>query len=46
MWGGVKVDVFEVLNDYEDVRVNWNLDSIIDVIEGKNIFEDLGSGEE
>jgi hypothetical protein len=27
-------DVPEALNDYEDARVNWNSDSIIDAIEG------------
>jgi hypothetical protein len=44
--GGTKADVPETLNDYEDARVNWNSDSIIDAIEGKNTFEDPGSGEE
>jgi hypothetical protein len=45
--GGTEADVPEALNDYEDARVNWNSDSIIDAIEGTvSPFEDPGGSEE
>ncbi len=45
--GGTEADVPEALNDYEDARVNWNSDSIIDAIEGTDSpFESPGGGEE
>jgi hypothetical protein len=44
--GGTEADVPPALNDYESARVNWNSDSIIDAIEGKNSpFEKSGGGE-
>ncbi|WP_085964541.1 TIR domain-containing protein [Bradyrhizobium sp. ORS 375] len=43
--GGTEADVPEALNDYESARVNWNSDSIIDAIEGKDSpFENPGGG--
>ena len=45
--GGTEADVPEALNDYEDARVNWNSDSIIDAIQGTaSPFENPGSGGE
>jgi hypothetical protein len=45
--GGTEADVPEALNDYEDARVNWNSDSIIDAIEGTDSpFESPGGSEE
>jgi len=44
--GGTEADVPEALNRYESARVNWNSDSIIDAIEGKDSpFEKPGGGE-
>lgn len=44
--GGTEADVPDALNDYEDARVNWNSESIIDAIEGTDSpFENPGSSE-
>jgi hypothetical protein len=44
--GGTEADAPEALNDYENARVNWNSDSIIDAIEGTDSpFENPGGGE-
>lgn len=41
--GGTEADVPPALNDYENARVNWNSDSIIDAIDGKDTpFEKPG----
>jgi hypothetical protein len=43
--GGTEADVPPALDDYESARVNWNSDSIIDAIEGKDSpFEKPGGG--
>lgn len=44
--GGTEADVPPALNDYEDARVNWNSESIIDAIEGTaSPFENPGGAE-
>lgn len=44
--GGTKADVPEALEDYGSALVNWNSESIIDAIEGKDTpFEEPGGGE-
>lgn len=41
--GGTEADVPPALNDYENARVNWNSDSIVDAIDGKDTpFEKPG----
>lgn len=43
--GATEADVPAALNDYESARVNWNSESIIDAIEGKDDpFEKPGGG--
>lgn len=43
--GATEADAPTALNDYESARVNWNSDSIIDAIEGKDDpFENPGGG--
>lgn len=45
--GGTEADVPPALNDYGTALVNWNSDSIIDAIEGKDRpFEKPGSSEQ
>lgn len=43
--GGTQNDVPEALEKYADSIVNWNTDSIVSAVEGKNSFEKPGGGE-
>lgn len=44
--GGTEADVPPALNDYGSAIVNWNSDSIIDAIEGRDSpFENPGGGQ-
>ncbi len=44
--GGTQADIPEAFEKYGNALVNWNSDSVIDAIEGKNVpFEKPGSSE-